>query len=437
MVFGSLISNSTGNTSRYSQAARSYQPDWQRAYQRAGATTNVGAVSAGRAASAAINLIAASQPVAITDPVTLKTTIIAGSNLSTTANILAQTSSKILIAAKHYEQVAIQTQLSRLGDPVDRLRRENPLYRAPKKDPIPQLRSRARNFISRLKAFQAPTKSLGNPFPKSAERAGENRVFTEDFVGLRRDYDLTQRFPLRVSLGRGSNFGFEDKLRNTASNVTPTHVAVKLHGGISQRGYTIQKDPVGVLEIYDSATDTVIRQLDINKTETLTFAEFQQLRYQLEDDIETNKLDYLNFVALQDNNGDGQFNDVSDRRGGYEEVAIAVNGLERNQKITGQEQFKGNYLNEKNSRFNTAIVNLEGDFVGSDALTDYQNGDLTLKVTEAGHDRNRAQLDETKSSGNKLVFKFDYAYDGITFTAKYADNESKNTKITKAIVTLD
>ena len=403
-------------TTRYSTRARQVKPDWQKAYESAGYATNSRGGAAARAGASTLALLKSAKG-------------------GTNQVILQEVSNSLLRNKQLYEQIALQTRISQLGDPIERLRKENPNYRPLKKDPIPDLTSRARDFIRKLKSNLTPTKDIGNPFPKASRRVSEDRVFGDQFKEIVKDYDLTQRFPLRVSINRESSFELQKALPQASPSI-PTHVLVKLHSGKSDVAFDQQKDAIGKLEIYDSATDTVVRTVP-SAGEIITFAEFQQLRYNSPREEVSNRLDYLDFITLNDADGNGSFDDAVDRRGGYEQISFGINGDGRNAEINGQQQWKENYLNVKNSRFNTAIIHFEGNFVGGDALTDYQNGDIKIEVNEAGYDKNVAKIDLAASSGNKLVFKFDYAYDGISLTAKYKDNEAVNTGIEKVAVTLD
>ena len=96
--------------------------------------------------------------------------------------------------------------------------------------------------------------------------------------------------------------------------------------------------------------------------EIITFAEFQQLRYNSPREEVSNRLDYLDFITLNDADGNSSFDDAVDRRGGYEQISFGINGDGRNAEISGQQQWKENYLNVKNARFNTAVVHFEGQF---------------------------------------------------------------------------
>ncbi len=431
MVFGTLISSFNGNTSRYSQAARQYQPDWQRAYLKAGATANSSANSAVRRTTAVNALLASANSGSIKNSLTGESISVIG--LGTTNAILGNLGSKLRTAAQTGEQIALQTATRRLRDPVEALLLEkNPLYKKQELPPIPDFRAKTRNFLSKLREFQGSSgKDLQNPFPKASARVNQEQAFgNEDFINATTNYALSRNYHLRASIDRQENFILKDVLDGGLDGgEDPTHVAVKLHSGETTQGYDVQRDPYGRLEIYDSATNTVVRELDGNATEILTYAEFQQLRYLVDDGYVKENIDYINFVTIKDN-GDGVI-DASDERGSFEDIAVATNNVAQNDITNGQWSWQSDYLNEASARFSKATVNLEGTFVGSDALTDYLNGDLTFDVREFGAKDNIATLDEAASSGNQLVFTFDHAYDGIHFTAKYSDNEVAISSLSK------
>ncbi len=437
MVFDTLVSAFVGNTSRYSQAARQYKPDWQRNYESARLTNNASANRAVLQGTGASALLANSQAATLTNPFTGEKTQAIG--LNTTSSILGNLGTKVLAAGKTGEQLAIQAATRRLGDPIERLRKEqNPLYKKQELPPIPQLRQRARNFLSKLREFQGVGgKVLQNPFPKSSARVNEDQVFFDDaFTAAPINYELSRNYYLRVAIDRTKNFDVTETLEaGIAGTETPTHVAINLHGGKIDGDKTAKREAYGRLEVYDAATDTVLRTLKSNETEILTHAEFQKLRYINDDEYSKEKIDYFNTIALKDN-GDGVL-DENDERGSFEETTFAVNNIGQNDIASGQWAWRGTYGTEKLARFNTTIIDLEGTFVGGDALTDYINGDLTLTVEEFGRKENTAKLDEAASSGNKLVFKFDYAYDGVHFTARYNDNEVQNSAIKNATVVFD
>ncbi|MCH9853478.1 MAG: hypothetical protein K0U45_08240 [Alphaproteobacteria bacterium] len=437
MVFDTLVSAFGANTSRYSQIAREYKPDWQRSYESARVSSNRSANRASLQGAGASALLANSHAATVTNRFTGQKTQVVG--LNTSSSILGNLGSKLIQAGKTGEQLAIQAATRRLGDPVERLLKErNPLYKKQELPPIPQLRKRARDFLSKLRDFQGVGgKNLKNPFPKASARVNEDQVFFDDaFTKATVNYELSRNYYLRVAIDRNKQFNVSDTLEaGIAGSETPTHVAVNLHGGKVEGDKTAKRVPYGRLEIYDSATDTVLRTLNGNETELLTYAEFQKLRYVNDNEYSKEKIDYFNFITLKDN-GDGVL-DENDERGSFEETTFAINNISRNDTVSGQWGFRGSYATEKLARFNTVVIDLEGTFVGADALTDYLNGDLTLNVAEFGRKENVAKLDEAASSGNKLVFKFDYAYDGVHFTAKYSDNEVENSAIKNATVVFD
>ncbi len=437
MVFDTLVSAFGANTTRYSQAAREYRSDWQRAYESARLSNNRVANRAVLHASGASALLANSNAATITNRFTGEKTLAVG--LNTSSAILGNLGTKLIQAGKTGEQLALQAALRRVGDPIERLRKEqNPLYKKQELPPIPQLRKRARNFLSKLREFQGVGgKVLNNPFPKASARVNEDQVFFDDaFTQANVNYELSRYYYLRAAIDRTKQFNVSETLEaGIAGSETPTHIAVNLHGGKIEGDKTAKRVPYGRLEVYDSATDTVLRTLKGNETELVSYDDFQKLRYINDNEYAKNKIDYFNFITLKDN-GDGVL-DENDERGSFEEVTFAVNNISQNDIVSGQWGWRGNYATEKLARFSSAIVNLEGTFVGADALTDYLNGDLTFDVQEFGRKDNVAKLDEASSSGNKLVFKFDYAYDGIHVSAKYKDNEVENSSISNATVIFD
>ena len=224
-------------TTRYSTRARQVKPDWQKAYESAGYSANSRGNTAASAGASTLALLKSAKG-------------------GTSQLVLQEVSNTLLRNKQLYEQIALQTRISQIGDPIERLRKENPNYRPLKKDPIPDLTSRARNFITKLKSNLTPAKNIGNPFPKASERVTEDRVFGNQVKETAKDYDLTQRFPLRVSINRESSFELQKALPQESPSI-PTHVLVKLHGGKSDVAFDQQKGAIGKLEIYDSATDTV------------------------------------------------------------------------------------------------------------------------------------------------------------------------------------
>ena len=436
MVFGTLGAAFASNTSRYSQDAYSYKPDWQRAAESATYSSNSSVNSAVRRTQAASALLATSQPTSVTNRFTGETTTAIG--LGTSTAILGRLGGKIRSDAQLGERLALQTATRRLRDPVEELLlARNPAYKKQELPPVPNLRQNARDFLSSLKAFQGVgNKTLTNPFPKASARINEEQAFVgETFTDATYNSNIGQYHHLRASIDRNTDFILKDVI-DTGAGGTPTHVALKLHGG-EGNAYTTQKNPAGRLEVYDAATDTVLRTLNGNQTEIITFAEFQQLRYVDHNENIKEKTDYVNFVALNDVDGNGVF-DAADERGPFEELSISINNLSYNETSNaGQWFWKSNYISEASSRFSTAEVNLEGTFVGADALTDYINGDLEIDVKEYGFAENAATLDTAASSGNKLVFKFDYAYDGISLNIKYADNEITTSAVEKVSVALN
>ncbi len=437
MVFDTLVNAFGANTSRYSQAARQYKPDWQRSYESARVSSNSASNRAVLQASGASSLLANSHAATLTNSFTGEKTKAIG--LNTTSSILGNLGSKLLVAGKTGEQLALQAALKRLGDPIERLRKEqDPFYKKQELPPIPRLRKRARDFLTKLREFQGVGgKNLNNPFPKASARVNEEQVFFDDaFTSGTLNYDLNRHYYLRVAIDRVNQFDVSDTLEaGIAGSETPTHIAVNLHGGKIEGDITAKRVPYGRLEVYDSATDTVLRTLKGNETELVSYDDFQKLRYVNDSEYSKEKIDYFNYIALKDN-GDGVL-DENDERGSFEETTFAVNNIGQNDIVSGQWGFRGNYATEKLARFNTTIIDLEGTFVGSDALTDYLNGDLTINVEEYGRRDNAAKLDEAASLGNRLVFKFDYAYDGVHFTAKYSDNEVQNSAIKNATVIFD